>query len=214
MFYSLAKDGDWCIVYCQVADDGYGVSYIIAGEDTIFYHITCKVSSQLTVSNFILCRFMSLVLYAYSQLANQKRILVQWMPDGNHTVGDWARASWLTGLLCNNVFVQSLEKQRHVMLWTGRCGFFCSIPCEFVIKIKLMWYCEILLWNLEASRQYCFWYASVANEARLISPWVDQFRLICRRIVPRKLRLGKNVEQLYIASSSQFLSVDEERIPE
>jgi len=31
-----------------VADDGYGVSYIIAGEDTIFYHITCKVSSQLT----------------------------------------------------------------------------------------------------------------------------------------------------------------------
>ncbi|XP_020629313.1 carnitine O-palmitoyltransferase 1, liver isoform-like isoform X2 [Orbicella faveolata] len=31
-----------------VADDGYGVSYIIAGEDIIFYHITCKVSSQLT----------------------------------------------------------------------------------------------------------------------------------------------------------------------
>lgn len=31
-----------------VADDGYGVSYIIAGEDVIFYHVTCKVSSQLT----------------------------------------------------------------------------------------------------------------------------------------------------------------------
>ena len=35
----------------QVADDGYGVSYIIAGEDTIFFHITAKVSSTKTVSN-------------------------------------------------------------------------------------------------------------------------------------------------------------------
>lgn len=40
-----------------VADDGYGVSYIIAGEDTIFYHVTCKVSSQLTdVKRF--CEFI------------------------------------------------------------------------------------------------------------------------------------------------------------
>ena len=42
------------LIFCllpQVADDGYGVSYIIAGEDTIFYHITSKVSSQLTVSS-------------------------------------------------------------------------------------------------------------------------------------------------------------------
>lgn len=31
-----------------VADDGYGVSYIISGEDTIFIHITCKVSSKKT----------------------------------------------------------------------------------------------------------------------------------------------------------------------
>lgn len=31
-----------------VADDGYGVSYIIAGEDAIFFHITAKVSSTKT----------------------------------------------------------------------------------------------------------------------------------------------------------------------
>lgn len=33
-----------------VADDGYGVSYIIAGEDLIFFHISSKQSSPLTVS--------------------------------------------------------------------------------------------------------------------------------------------------------------------
>ncbi|KAH9525090.1 Carnitine O-palmitoyltransferase 1, liver isoform [Bulinus truncatus] len=31
-----------------VTDDGYGVSYIIAGEDTIFFHISCKVSCPHT----------------------------------------------------------------------------------------------------------------------------------------------------------------------
>ncbi|XP_026294633.1 carnitine O-palmitoyltransferase 1, liver isoform isoform X2 [Apis mellifera] len=31
-----------------VADDGYGVSYIIAGEDLIFFHISCKRSSPQT----------------------------------------------------------------------------------------------------------------------------------------------------------------------
>lgn len=33
-----------------VADDGYGVSYIIAGEDRIFFHISNKKSSKYTVS--------------------------------------------------------------------------------------------------------------------------------------------------------------------
>jgi Choline/Carnitine o-acyltransferase len=33
----------------QVADDGYGVSYIIAGEDVIFFHISSKLSCALTV---------------------------------------------------------------------------------------------------------------------------------------------------------------------
>lgn len=33
-----------------VADDGYGVSYIIAGEDTIFFHISSKKSSPVTES--------------------------------------------------------------------------------------------------------------------------------------------------------------------
>ncbi|XP_059169843.1 carnitine O-palmitoyltransferase 1, liver isoform-like isoform X2 [Physella acuta] len=31
-----------------VTDDGYGVSYMIAGEDTIFFHISCKVSCPHT----------------------------------------------------------------------------------------------------------------------------------------------------------------------
>lgn len=33
-----------------VADDGYGVSYIVAGEDVIFFHISCKKSCNETVS--------------------------------------------------------------------------------------------------------------------------------------------------------------------
>lgn len=34
----------------QVADDGYGVSYMIAGENTIFFHVSSKFSSSETVS--------------------------------------------------------------------------------------------------------------------------------------------------------------------
>eukprot|EP00042_Codosiga_hollandica_P023326 m.91320 g.91320 ORF g.91320 m.91320 type:complete len:137 (-) comp51139_c0_seq1:128-538(-) len=33
-----------------VADDGYGVSYIVSGEDAIFFHITSKYSSKCTDS--------------------------------------------------------------------------------------------------------------------------------------------------------------------
>ena len=33
-----------------VADDGYGVSYIIGGEDKIFFHISSKYSSPATDS--------------------------------------------------------------------------------------------------------------------------------------------------------------------
>lgn len=33
----------------QVADDGYGVSYIIAGENLITFHISSKFSSNETV---------------------------------------------------------------------------------------------------------------------------------------------------------------------
>ena len=36
-----------------VADDGYGVSYIIAGEDYLFFHVSSKKSSDVTVSQFI-----------------------------------------------------------------------------------------------------------------------------------------------------------------
>ena len=33
-----------------VADDGYGVSYIINGENTIFFHVSAKKSCPKTVS--------------------------------------------------------------------------------------------------------------------------------------------------------------------
>lgn len=33
-----------------VADDGYGVSYIVAGEDLLFFHISCKNNCKSTVS--------------------------------------------------------------------------------------------------------------------------------------------------------------------
>ena len=33
-----------------VADDGYGVSYIINGENCIFFHVSCKRKCQQTVS--------------------------------------------------------------------------------------------------------------------------------------------------------------------
>jgi carnitine O-palmitoyltransferase 1 len=32
-----------------VHDDGYGVSYIISGEDQIFFHVSSKHSSRATV---------------------------------------------------------------------------------------------------------------------------------------------------------------------
>ena len=38
----------------QVADDGYGVSYVFAGEDIMFFHISSKKASPETVSNIII----------------------------------------------------------------------------------------------------------------------------------------------------------------
>lgn len=33
-----------------VSDNGYGVSYIVAGENTLFFHISSKISCPSTVS--------------------------------------------------------------------------------------------------------------------------------------------------------------------
>ena len=40
-----------CLLWVQVADDGYGVSYVIAGEDIIFFHVSSKRTSPETVSH-------------------------------------------------------------------------------------------------------------------------------------------------------------------
>lgn len=37
----------------QVDDDGYGVSYVILGDDMINFHVSCKFSSPETVSRFL-----------------------------------------------------------------------------------------------------------------------------------------------------------------
>lgn len=39
----------------KVADDGYGVSYIIVGENLINFHISSKHSSPETVSSLVVC---------------------------------------------------------------------------------------------------------------------------------------------------------------
>nr|CAD7194400.1 unnamed protein product [Timema douglasi] len=54
-----------------VADDGYGVSYIIAGEDILFFHITCKISSPETNSS----RFARNIEQA---LADMKTLFIEW----------------------------------------------------------------------------------------------------------------------------------------
>lgn len=47
----------------QVADDGYGVSYIIVGEDMINFHVSCKHSCKETVSQMsFLISFFSFFL--------------------------------------------------------------------------------------------------------------------------------------------------------
>ena len=72
-------------------------------------------------------------------------------------VGDWARArNW------HNCYVKTglknRTKNRHVMCCEpGGVRFFVVFPREFVTEIKLMRYCGILLWNLEASRQETAW---------------------------------------------------------
>lgn len=49
-----------------VADDGYGVSYIIAGEDVVFFHVSCKVSCPTTNAR----RFANNIGQALADLRN------------------------------------------------------------------------------------------------------------------------------------------------
>ncbi|XP_075229002.1 carnitine O-palmitoyltransferase whd isoform X2 [Lycorma delicatula] len=54
-----------------VADDGYGVSYIVAGEDLLFFHISSKKSSPVTNAN----RFAQQIERA---LTDMKNLFVDW----------------------------------------------------------------------------------------------------------------------------------------
>lgn len=52
-----------------VADDGYGVSYIIAGEDILFFHISSKKGCTKTVKHFsFITAFAQCKLYSVSGL--------------------------------------------------------------------------------------------------------------------------------------------------
>lgn len=59
-----------------VADDGYGVSYIIAGEDTLFFHISSKKSSPVTVSGNALC-FKLWMIIDKDKCINEFHLFVQ-----------------------------------------------------------------------------------------------------------------------------------------
>lgn len=50
-----------------VADDGYGVSYIIAGEDLLFFHISSKASCATTVSVIFLFQSNVFLFKLYSK---------------------------------------------------------------------------------------------------------------------------------------------------
>lgn len=46
-----------------VADDGYGVSYIIAGENLVFFHISSKLSSSKTVKYILISSIQSIIYF-------------------------------------------------------------------------------------------------------------------------------------------------------
>jgi carnitine O-palmitoyltransferase 1 len=49
-----------------VADDGYGVSYIIAGEDLLFFHVSSKRSSSKTVKSLLFIYYTIIIInYLY-----------------------------------------------------------------------------------------------------------------------------------------------------
>lgn len=53
-----------------VADDGYGVSYIIVGEDTVFFHVSSKKSCPITVS---------INYNQYPQPSSSDNITIRWL---------------------------------------------------------------------------------------------------------------------------------------
>ena len=69
------------IDWFQVADDGYGVSYIIAGEDVIFFHISSKKSCPVTVNfyaNTHKCHITSTSFYFIANTLPHRSILLHY----------------------------------------------------------------------------------------------------------------------------------------
>ena len=62
-----------------VADDGYGVSYIIVGEDTIFFHVSAKKSSPLTVK--LVTSFMNESFWKKTYAFNFVRFFLLYSPN-------------------------------------------------------------------------------------------------------------------------------------
>lgn len=70
----------------QVAADGYGVSYIIASEDLIFFHISSNKSSPITVKclSFIRVDFIWYISRIRNALVN--KFVDQWKICGNYSM--------------------------------------------------------------------------------------------------------------------------------
>ena len=60
-----------------VADDGYGVSYMVSGERVLFFHVSSRTSSKLTNSK----RFMEQIFRA---LADMKEVLTLALASPTH----------------------------------------------------------------------------------------------------------------------------------
>ena len=80
------KIDDICISpgggFGPVTDDGYGISYMFAGEDKIFFHVSSKRSSPmsdsekfLNVLNNVLKEMKDLLLYNMEEKGRRKKAL-------------------------------------------------------------------------------------------------------------------------------------------
>lgn len=68
----------WSLWSHQVADDGYGVSYIIVGEDMINFHVSSKHSCSETVSkDFCYFQQCSIIFYVIKLLLPFRHICDQ-----------------------------------------------------------------------------------------------------------------------------------------
>lgn len=80
-------------LYFKVADDGYGVSYIIVGENLINFHISSKHSSPETVS--LLPFWRQIIVLQFYCSVSFIWIIFAFTPQDSHRFGTNIRQSML-----------------------------------------------------------------------------------------------------------------------